>query len=67
MKLTSLCATIAAVVLLPSTADDYPSKPIKFIVPSAPAGIGDMLASATGLSTRTPRCRSAVRIRLRLS
>ena len=25
-------------------AQDYPSKPIKFIVPTAPAGIGDMLA-----------------------
>src|SRR6266568_4750689 len=50
MNRTSLCATIAAVVLAasfaaaPATADDYPSKPIKFIVPSAPAGIGDMLA-----------------------
>src|SRR5258708_37570012 len=50
MNRTSLCAKIVAVVLaasftaLPATADDYPSKPIRFIVPSAPAGIGDMLA-----------------------
>ena len=50
MNRTNLCAMIIAVVLaasfttLPATADDYPSKPIKFIVPSAPAGIGDMLA-----------------------
>ena len=43
-----LCAGIAAALLaavcaLPATADDYPSKPIKFIVPTAPAGVGDML------------------------
>jgi len=36
-----LAASFAAA---PATADDYPSKPIKFIVPSAPAGIGDILA-----------------------
>jgi tripartite-type tricarboxylate transporter receptor subunit TctC len=34
----ALLATIA-----PLRADDYPSKPIKFIVPAAPAGIGDIL------------------------
>jgi tripartite-type tricarboxylate transporter receptor subunit TctC len=30
-------------VAMPASADDYPSRPIKFIVPTAPAGIGDML------------------------
>ena len=30
--------------LTPAQAQDYPSKPIKFIVPTAPAGVGDMLA-----------------------
>jgi tripartite-type tricarboxylate transporter receptor subunit TctC len=33
----------AASVAGPALAQDYPSKPIKFIVPTAPAGIGDML------------------------
>ena len=28
----------------PASSQDYPSKPIKFIVPTAPAGVGDMLA-----------------------
>ena len=50
MNRIGLCAMIAAAILaagfaaLPATADDYPSKPIKFVVPSAPAGVGDMLA-----------------------
>jgi tripartite-type tricarboxylate transporter receptor subunit TctC len=35
-------ATIAAVA--PAPAQDYPSKPIKFIVPTAPAGVGDIVA-----------------------
>jgi tripartite-type tricarboxylate transporter receptor subunit TctC len=37
---------IAAMLLVSSSAaraDEYPSKPIKFIVPAAPAGIGDIL------------------------
>ena len=36
-------ALLAATFTAPATADDYPSKPIKFIVPTAPAGVGDML------------------------
>ena len=39
-------AGIAALLLVSTFAargDDYPSKPIKFIVPAAPAGIGDIL------------------------
>jgi tripartite-type tricarboxylate transporter receptor subunit TctC len=34
----------AAFAPAPAAAQDYPSKPIKFIVPTAPAGIGDMLS-----------------------
>jgi tripartite-type tricarboxylate transporter receptor subunit TctC len=49
MQRTKLCALLAAVVLAASVAsraiaDDYPSKPIKVVVPTAPAGVGDMLA-----------------------
>jgi tripartite-type tricarboxylate transporter receptor subunit TctC len=32
----------------PALGDDYPSKPIKFIVPAAPAGIGDILPRLFG-------------------
>ena len=32
-----------SVMLAPAFGSDYPSKPIKFIVPTAPAGIGDIL------------------------
>jgi tripartite-type tricarboxylate transporter receptor subunit TctC len=37
----AVCATIVAG---PARGQDYPSKPIKFIVPTAPAGIGDIVA-----------------------
>jgi tripartite-type tricarboxylate transporter receptor subunit TctC len=42
----ALCA-IAATIILPSAmaaAQDYPSKPIKLVVPTAAAGIGDIVA-----------------------
>jgi tripartite-type tricarboxylate transporter receptor subunit TctC len=36
-------ATMLLVSAFAAHADEYPSKPIKFIVPAAPAGIGDIL------------------------
>jgi len=42
---------LAAAALLAASnaqADDYPSRPIKFIVPAAPAGIGDILPRMFG-------------------
>jgi tripartite-type tricarboxylate transporter receptor subunit TctC len=48
MTRTSLCALFAVLLAAgfatPAIADAYPSKPIKIIVPTAPAGVGDMLA-----------------------
>ena len=35
---------VVCVGLAPAHAQDYPSKPIKFIVPTAPAGVGDIVA-----------------------
>ncbi len=42
---TAFCA-VAATILLSAgaSAQDYPNKPIKLIVPTAPAGIGDIIA-----------------------
>jgi len=40
-----VAATLAAsLTAAPAFAQDYPSKPIKVIVPTAPAGIGDIIA-----------------------
>jgi tripartite-type tricarboxylate transporter receptor subunit TctC len=45
MRLSAgIAATLlAAAFTTPAIADNYPSKPIKFIVPTAPAGVGDQL------------------------
>ena len=46
MKRVRALAAVVALLLVASgaaRAEDYPSKPIKFIVPAAPAGIGDIL------------------------
>jgi tripartite-type tricarboxylate transporter receptor subunit TctC len=37
-------AILSAVLAAPARAQDYPSKPIKLIVPTAAAGIGDIIA-----------------------
>jgi tripartite-type tricarboxylate transporter receptor subunit TctC len=39
-----IVTAIALLAFSNAQAQDYPSKPIKFIVPTAPAGIGDMLS-----------------------
>ena len=41
---TLIITAIALLAFSNAQAQDYPSKPIKFIVPTAPAGIGDMLS-----------------------
>jgi tripartite-type tricarboxylate transporter receptor subunit TctC len=39
----SILVIATGLALVPAQGQDYPSKAIKFIVPTAPAGIGDML------------------------
>jgi tripartite-type tricarboxylate transporter receptor subunit TctC len=39
-----LAALLAAAVAAPALGQDSPSKPLKFIVPTAPAGVGDIVA-----------------------
>jgi tripartite-type tricarboxylate transporter receptor subunit TctC len=43
-SILATAALIVAVALTPASAQDYPNKPIKLIVPTAPAGIGDIIA-----------------------
>lgn len=44
----SLCAAVLALVMSHAIAQDYPSKPIRFVVPLPPGGFTDLLARAIG-------------------
>ena len=53
MKVATLLAAVglacaAALLPLPSSAQDYPSRPIQFIIPSTPGTTGDQLARLLG-------------------
>lgn len=46
MKLTSLLAAAMALVCLGASAQTYPTKPVRFIIPYPPSGIADQFARA---------------------